>query len=196
MFFNFQFAKSLAAKTRLKTRQIEVSIYCTCISCGQSDKEFRDTSHSTFNLQNLYTPKKTKTRQTKERQLIINNYAYISCGESGNEFPDNFEFTTEEGIFVLLELVFVHAKEIKVDSGNGFDETFERGGELELPEEAAGNASGGGAGQTDLQILRSISNFFKQFSADSNNFRFRSLNALHIQNLSNCCRDKCHLKLV
>ena len=86
-------------------------------------------------------------------------YTYISCGESGNEFPDNFEFTTEEGVFVLLELVFVHAKEIKVDSGNGFDETFERGGELELPEEAGGNASGGGAGQTDLQILRSISNF-------------------------------------
>lgn len=79
-------------------------------------------------------------------------YTYISCGESGNEFPDNFEFTTEEGVFVLLELVFVHAKEIKVDSGNGFDETFERGGELELPEEAGGNASGGGAGQTDLQI--------------------------------------------
>ena len=105
-------------------------------------------------------------------------YTYISCGESGNEFPDNFEFTTEEGVFVLLELVFVHAKEIKVDSGNGFDETFERGGELELPEEAGGNASGGGAGQTDLQILRSISNFtsffFKLFSADSHNFRFRS----------------------
>ena len=90
-------------------------------------------------------------------------YTYISCGESGNEFPDNFEFTTEEGVFVLLELVFVHAKEIKVDSGNGFDETFERGGELELPEEAGGNASGGGAGQTDLQILRSISNFTSFF---------------------------------
>ena len=94
----------------------------------------------------------------------VNFFTYISCGESGNEFPDNFEFTTEEGVFVLLELVFVHAKEIKVDSGNGFDETFERGGELELPEEAGGNASGGGAGQTDLQILRSISNFTGFFS--------------------------------
>ena len=28
------------------------------------------------------------------------------------------------------------------------------------------------------------------FSADSHNFRFRSSCALHIQNLSNCCRDK------
>ena len=151
-----------------------MSIYFTC---GECDKEFRDTSNSTFNLQNLYKPKETKTRQIKERQHIT-KYTYISCGESGNEFPDNFEFTTEEGVFVLLELVFVHAKEIKVDSGNGFDETFERGGELELPEEAGGNASGGGAGQTDLQILRSISNFtsffFKLFSADSHNFRFRS----------------------
>ena len=102
-----------------------------------------------------------KRRKFVKSQSV--NYTYISCGESGNEFPDNFEFTTEEGVFVLLELVFVHAKEIKVDSGNGFDETFERGGELELPEEAGGNASGGGAGQTDLQILRSISNFTSFF---------------------------------
>ena len=32
---------------------------------------FSDTSNSTFNLQNLYKPKETKTRQIKERQFII-----------------------------------------------------------------------------------------------------------------------------
>ena len=111
----------------------------------------------------IFTSQKRQKLVKSNQRASIYNYTYISCGESGNEFPDNFEFTTEEGVFVLLELVFVHAKEIKVDSGNGFDETFERGGELELPEEAGGNASGGGAGQTDLQILRSISNFSSFF---------------------------------
>ena len=62
---------------------------------------------------------------------------YISFGESGNEFPDNFEFATEECVLVLFMFIFVHAKEIKVDSRNGFDETLERSGELELPEEAS-----------------------------------------------------------
>ena len=76
---------------------------------------------------------------------------YISFGESGNEFPDNFKFTTEECVLVLLKFIFVHAKEFKVDSGNGFDETFERCGELELPEEAGRNASGGGTGETNLK---------------------------------------------
>merc|ERR1719273_1187899 len=46
--------------------------------------------------------------------------------------------------FVLLKFIFVHAKEFKVDSGNGFDETFERCGDLELPEEAGRYTSGGG----------------------------------------------------
>ena len=162
VFFNFQFAKSLPAKTRLKTRQIEVSIYFTCISCGESDNEFRDTCFE-FNFQFAKSLQAKRDKNSSNQRASIYNYTYISCGESGNEFPDNFEFTTEEGVFVLLELVFVHAKEIKVDSGNGFDETFERGGKLELPEEAGGNASGGGAGQTDLQFLRSISNFTSFF---------------------------------
>ena len=125
------------------------------ISCGESNNE--------FNFQFAKSLQAKIDKNSSNQRASTYNYTYISCGESGNEFPDNFEFTTEEGVFVLLELVFVHAKEIKVDSGNGFDETFERGGELELPEKAGWNASGGGAGQTDLQILRSISNFTSLF---------------------------------
>ena len=34
--------------------------------------------------------------------------------------------------------------------------------------------------------------FFFRISAYSNDFRFRSLHALHIQNLSYCCRHKCN----
>merc|ERR1711899_553639 len=64
--------------------------------------------------------------------FVAFTFGGISFGESGNEFPDNFEFTTEECVLVLLKFIFVHAKEFKVDSGNGFDETFERCGKLEL----------------------------------------------------------------
>merc|ERR1719273_1415982 len=84
--------------------------------------------------------------------FVAFTFGGISFGESSNEFPDNFEFTTEECVLVLLKFIFVHAEEFKVDSGNGFDETFERCGELELPEEAGRNASGGGTGETNLAI--------------------------------------------
>merc|ERR1712018_486703 len=44
--------------------------------------------------------------------LVAFTFGGISFGESGNEFPDNFEFTTEECVLVLLKFIFVHAEEI------------------------------------------------------------------------------------
>jgi hypothetical protein len=46
---------------------------------------------------------------------------------------------------------------------------------------------------TSLVVLSRI--FPKQVSADINYFRFRWLCALHIQNLSNCCRHKYNLTI-
>ena len=46
----------------------------------------------------------------------------------------------------------VHLQEIKVDTGNGLNQTLVRGSQLELSEQASGNTAGGRSGQTDLAV--------------------------------------------
>merc|ERR1719309_9129 len=89
--------------------------------------------------------------------VFVNDLVALPLGslavrELGNQLFDDFELASEEGILGHVHLVSVHLQEVEVDSGNGLDETLVGGGELELSEEAGGDASGGGSGQTDLAV--------------------------------------------
>ena len=78
---------------------------------------------------------------------------YISVSAKGShELFDHFEFSTEEGILVLFQLVVVHAKKLQIDAGDSLNQAFVGGRQLEFPEKASADTSGGGAGQTDLEI--------------------------------------------
>jgi hypothetical protein len=75
-----------------------------------------------------------------------------AVGEGFGQLLDHFEFAPEEGVLGGVDGVLVHAEEVHVDSGNGLDEAFVGGGELELAEKARADAAGGGAAETDLAV--------------------------------------------
>merc|ERR1719468_665920 len=76
----------------------------------------------------------------------------LTVGKLSNELFDDFELTTEKRILAHVHLVSVHLQEIKVDTGNGFNQALVRGGQLELSEQTGGNAASGRPGQTNLAV--------------------------------------------
>merc|ERR1719468_1237055 len=76
----------------------------------------------------------------------------LTIGKLSNKLFDDFELTTEKRILAHVHLVSVHLQEIKVDTGNGFNQALVGGGQLELSEQAGGNAAGGRSGQTNLAV--------------------------------------------
>jgi len=110
-----------------------------------------------FGLSNVFT-QLLDTSTFGSGTVLVNDLVALTLSsisvvtESSKEFFDNFEFATEEGVLVLFQFVLVHAQEVEVHAGNGLDQAFERGVQLEFAEKAGGNAAGGGAGKTDLAI--------------------------------------------
>jgi len=89
--------------------------------------------------------------------IFVNNFVTFSLGgltigKLSNELFDDFEFSSEEGILGHVHLVSVHLEEIKVDSRNSLNKAFIRGSKLEFSEEAGGNTSSGGSGETNLAV--------------------------------------------
>merc|ERR1712165_27254 len=76
----------------------------------------------------------------------------LAVGKLGHQLLDHLKLTTEEGILGHVHAVPVHLEEVKVDTGDGLDESLVGGGKLELSEEAGSHAAGGGSGETDLAV--------------------------------------------
>ena len=70
---------------------------------------------------------------------------FASCGVAKRNYA-----APEERVLGLVDLVVVHAQDLLVHSGDGLDQTFVAGGQLELPEEAGAHAAGGGAAKSHL----------------------------------------------
>merc|ERR1711931_298500 len=76
----------------------------------------------------------------------------LAVGKLSHQLLDHLKLTSEEGILGHVHAVPVHLEEVKVDSGDGLDESLVGGGKLELSEEAGSHAAGGGSGKTDLAV--------------------------------------------
>merc|ERR1711890_140746 len=91
------------------------------------------------------------------RAIFVNDLIALSLGalairKNGAQLLDDLKFSSEQGVFAWVHLVPVHLEELKVDSGNGLNQSFEASSELELSEKAGNDASGGGAGKTNLTV--------------------------------------------
>merc|ERR1712110_861472 len=73
-----------------------------------------------------------------------------TIGHLGNQLFDNLELAPEEGIPGWVHDVIVCLEEGGVHSGHSLDKALEAGGDLELLEQAGGDAASGGAGEADL----------------------------------------------
>merc|ERR1719186_808115 len=88
--------------------------------------------------------------------VLVNDLVTLVLGcraiffEFGNKLSNYFELSPEERILGGVHDIPVHLEEGGVDSGNGLDKALKTGGDLELPKETGGDASSGGAGETDL----------------------------------------------